>query len=88
MNSTIFFSNPKSPETPRQVRGRGGAKWGGEREDGKTHGNRRTSFISRRIAYSYFIVHFVKISLFFSLSIFPAFFILFFVLSFVLVVVR
>ena len=35
-----------------------------------------------------FIVHFVKISLFFSLSIFPAFFILFFVLSFVLVVVR
>ena len=35
-----------------------------------------------------FIVHVVKISLFFSLSIFPALFILFFVLSFVLVVVR
>ena len=40
------------------------------------------------IAAKKFIVHFVKISLFFSLSIFPAFFILFFVLSFVLVVVR
>ena len=44
--------------------------------------------IRNQIFKKNFIVHFVKISLFFSLSIFPAFFILFFVLSFVLVVVR